>query len=236
MPIDPAMLDATLGTFRTMAKEINDKGISSEVVDKMNATLARMETLGQEMSDYTDFSGKMMNENLYGQFSDYYGKALATEAQSSQDENGYDDATLLKQTVDALKDAIKRIEDGKKDAIAEANKMRVVEGTKMFKGMLDRGNAGIGMTAKEFNKFEKLSGVNLDKEAENIQAEQEANLSRHSNAHEIDVDFKTALLTEPLQKLIDLGEQPGMTLPKFLTIQIEKGLDKAAQGLSLIHI
>ena len=34
-----------------------------------------------------------------------------------------------------------------------------------------------------------------------------------------------------IEDLIALSEEPGMTYPKFLRIQIERGLDKAAEGL-----
>lgn len=212
------MLDATLNTFRGMAKEIEDKGITGEAVEEMNAALSRMEQLGRELDDFTDYNGRVMNENLYGRFSDNYGKALAQEAKAAQEENGYDDATLLKQTLDGLRQAIKAIEDGKKDAIEETNTVRVKEGYEMLKSSL----------GKDRNMAKIIGKV--EKDVDKMQAEQEANPDKYGNAVEIDVDFKTEVLTEPIADLIRLGEEPGMTLPRFLRIQIERGLDKAAEG------
>lgn len=233
MPIDPIMLDATLSTFRNMAQEIKEKGLEGDAVDEMNAALARMEQLGQELDDFTDYNGKVMTENLYGRFSDHYGKALSQEAQVAQEEKGYDDATLLKQTLDALRNAIKAIEQSKKDAVEEANKANAVEGAAMMRGMMVRGNLGIGMSAKKFKRIEKITGVNIDEEAAKADEDFDKNKEQQSNALEIDRDFQTELLTQPIQDLIDLGEQPGMILPRFLKIQIEKGLDKAAEGTAM---
>lgn len=218
MPIDPMMLDATLNTFRGMAKEIEEKGITGEAVDNMNAALARMEQLGRELDDFMDYNGKVMNENLYGNFSDNYGRALMQEAKAAQEEKGYDDATLLKQTLDGLRHAIKAIEDGKKDAIAESNKVKTKQGYEMLQSYY-----------RNDPKMSKLIG-RVEGSVDQIQAEQEANLDKYSNAHELDVDLQTAVYTEPIANLIKLGEEPGMTLPRFLKIQIEKGLDKAMEG------
>lgn len=50
------------------------------------------------------------------------------------------------------------------------------------------------------------------------------------NAAEIEVLMNPEDLIQGIQDMIDLGEQEGMTYPKFLRIQIEKGLDKAMDG------
>ncbi|MCB9188709.1 MAG: hypothetical protein H6599_05435 [Flavobacteriales bacterium] len=218
MPIDPMMLDATLNTFRGMAKEIESKGLTGEAVDNMNAALARMEQLGRELDDFMDYNGRVMNENLYGNFSDNYGRALIAEAKAAQEAKGYDDATLLKQSVDALKQAIKAIEDGKKDAMAESDKVKSKEGYAMMKSHF-----------RNDPKMSKLLG-NIEGAVDKTQAEQEANLDKYSNAHEINIDFQTEVYTKSIQDLINLGEEPGMTLPRFLKIQIEKGMDKAMEG------
>lgn len=123
MPLDPMFADAVLGTFRTMAKEINDKGIQGEEVDKMNGALQRMEALAQQYDDMSEFSGMMMQENLYTVFSVYYGRALskANAAQYQVDNTKYDaetDQKLLNQTLKAYEDAIQRLRDAKKDSVA----------------------------------------------------------------------------------------------------------------------
>lgn len=48
----------------------------------------------------------------------------------------------------------------------------------------------------------------------------------------LDVEFlqNPREIVDSIRELIHLGEQPGMTLPDFLRIQIEKGLDKAMEG------
>jgi hypothetical protein len=55
----------------------------------------------------------------------------------------------------------------------------------------------------------------------------------YSNAKEIEVLFQDELIIKPIEELIALGEQDGMTLPRFLRIQIEKGMDKAMEGMIL---
>lgn len=193
MPIDPMMLDATLGTFKNMAKEIEDKGLSGTDVDEMNAALSRLIQLGNDLDDFNEFNGTVMNENLYGKFSDHYGRALASESQAATAEGGYDDATLLKQTVDALKGAITEIRRSKQEALDMQKTIPAAP--------------------------EDQVGVN--------------NLTppkRQDNAAEIEVLINDDALVKPILDLVDLGEQEGMTLPRFLKIQIEKGLDKAMEG------
>lgn len=227
MPIDPMMLDAMLNTFRGMAKEIEDKGLQGEDVDKMNATLARMEQLGQELSDLNEFNGMVMQENLYGTFSDHYGKALSAQAQNSQSEGGYDDSALLKQTLDALKDAVKRIKEGKAQAIATAESYSEEESMKMGLEYLKRNSDQFG-NITEAQGFDQKTNEALAEARENDQNDQ-AKRSELINA-EMDALFDEKALIEPIEDLIRLGEEPGMTLPLFLKIQIEKGMDKAMEG------
>jgi len=118
MPVEVTMLDAMLGTFRNMLQECRDKHLSGEDLEKMASALQRMEQLGQEMNDAGAYSGQLMQEGLFMQFSDHYGKLLAAAAQQ-QSKSGsavYDEATdkaLLQQTITAYKDAIQRLKDSK---------------------------------------------------------------------------------------------------------------------------
>jgi hypothetical protein len=124
MAIDPMFSDSILGTFRGMSKEMADKNITGEDVEAMNATLARMEQLAHDLSDLNEFNGLMMQENLYMKFSDHYGRALsnASKAQYQVNSNVYDektDAQLMKQTLNAYKDAITRLKEAKKDNVKQ---------------------------------------------------------------------------------------------------------------------
>jgi hypothetical protein len=174
MAIDPMMLNPLLDTFRNMVKDCREKNLSGENFDQMCSVLARMEQLGNELSDFNEFNACMAQENLYGKFSDYYGRVLSGAAQAEVQSGSYDDSALLKSTIDALKNAIIALRDGYETAMAEATK--------------------------------------------------------HGNAYEIEVLQNPAPLIQPIEDLIALGEQEGMTLPDFLRIQIERGLDKATEG------
>lgn len=84
----------------------------------MEATLNRMEQLGQEINDMGTFSGQLMQEGLFMKFSDHYGKLLASAArqQQSSTSNSYDESTdknLLNQTLQAYRDTITRIKENK---------------------------------------------------------------------------------------------------------------------------
>ena len=119
MGLDPMFADAILGTFRNMSKELKDKDISGEDFDKMNSYLNRMEELAQKHDDMNEFNGIVMQENLYGKFSDHYGRALSAASSAQYSVGGaiYDDAAdqkLLKQTVDAYRNSITTLRNAKK--------------------------------------------------------------------------------------------------------------------------
>lgn len=230
MPVDPMILDSMLNTFRGMAKEIESKGIQGEDVDKMNAALSRMEQLGQELSDINEFNGALMQENLFGTFSDHYGKALSAEAQAGQEENGYDDEVLLKQTLDALRNAVQRIKDGKQEAIAMAESHSQEKALQDSLEYMNR-NAdqyGAVLNSKGFESKSKEALADA-KEADQTEAAKRSELIQK----EMDALFDEKALIQPIEELIQLGEEPGMTLPLFLKIQIEKGMDKAMEGTAV---
>ncbi len=124
MPLDQATAEAMIGTFRNMAKEITDKGHTGEDVDKMKIALFRMEELSQQCNDISEFSGLLMQENLYMKFSDYYSRVLSNAAKEQYQVNAttYDetaDNKLLQQTLKAYRDAINRLRDAKKENIKQ---------------------------------------------------------------------------------------------------------------------
>lgn len=121
--IDTMYSDPMLDTFRNMMKEVDDKGYTGENVDAMRETLNLMEKYAAEMNDFMEFSAKLTTENLFGKFSDKYSRVLAANAKlGGYDPNApYDeknDQALLKLMLDALKDAIKRLRDSKKETKA----------------------------------------------------------------------------------------------------------------------
>ena len=227
MPLDPMMTDAILGTFKNMVQEIKDKNLTGEDVDKMNGYYDRMVELSQIHSDMNAFNGQIMQENLYMLFSDHYGRALSQAAVQQQEEKGYDDATLLKQTLDALRNAIVQLEKGKQDAI---------DATRNFdtnKAIAD----GVDFAAR--NGSVPMSKKDVKRIKEQAQKENQTDLATMPNMGNNDVEIDVLINIEPItsaiQNLINLGEQEGMTLPRFLRIQIEKGLDRAAEGMILVR-
>lgn len=120
MPIDKTSADAMLDTFRNMMNDCREKGYSGEYFDKMQEAMNRMEELALQMDDVMSFSGAMMQEDLYMKFSNNYTRVLTAAYKSDFDPNApYDekaDATLMKQSLTAYKDAIKQIRAGKEQA------------------------------------------------------------------------------------------------------------------------
>lgn len=122
MPIDPVFADSILGTFRTMAKEVTDKGASGPDYDTMMTAMNRMEQLAREMDDLNDFNGAMMQENLYFTFSNAYGQVLGALAAPKYQVQGNEygeaqDQQLLNQTLNAYRDAVNKLIETKKENI-----------------------------------------------------------------------------------------------------------------------
>lgn len=123
MPIDGMFLNPMLDAFRNMAKDCQDKGYSGADMDEMLGALNRMEQLGQEMDDFGAYSGQITSEGLQMKFSNAYSKVLANAAKSEQGgADSYDDAALLKTTVDALRQAVTELRRAKEEQLAEAAK------------------------------------------------------------------------------------------------------------------
>jgi hypothetical protein len=123
MPIDQMMLGPMLDPFKTMADDCTAKGYSGKSYDQMMTALKRMEQLGQELDDFMEFSTKMTTENLQMDFSLAYGRVLSEgNNQQTNSADNYDDNALLKQTLDALKNAVVELKKGEEAAIAAARK------------------------------------------------------------------------------------------------------------------
>lgn len=236
MPLDPMMSDAMLGTFRKMAQEIKDKNITGEDADNMHQTLARMEELVQTHDDLNAFNGQVTQENLFGKFSDYYGRCLSAQAQeasSDSTDGGYDDAALLKQTLDALRNAVKSIRDSKQEAIRQSQEYDP-------KKAMEQGLDYVARNADQFGlggALSQVGGIDKMKEASAKQIDEELaeKPNAYNNVEEIKVLIDDEGLTQPIEELIALGEQEGMTFPRFLRLQIEKGMDKAMEGTAVIR-
>ena len=162
-----------------------------------------------------------MQEDLFGKFSAHYTKALTSQYQAQNSENGgtYNDAALLKQCVDALKYAVHKIKDSYNKTIEDAK-------TLMQKNIKIR----------VLNILKKQQVQQLANSLKTSKKRFRQNFKKKPNA--FDNSIEVAVLHDPeliikgIQDLIDLGEQEGMTTPKFLRLQIETGLDKAMQGTS----
>lgn len=221
------MLNAILGAFKNMVDDCKSKNLSGSDFDNMCAAYARMEQLGNEHSDMNEFNAQLMNENLYGKFSDFYGRALSgASSQQSTDSSagGYDDAALLKQSVDALKQAIVYIKKNYQDAIDLASGKNTEANIQMGLEYLERNT--------EKGLFSATGGMdNLKNE---VKKGHEETLKKTPNAFdnsvEVEVLSNPEVLIKPIEDVIALGEKPGMTLPEFLRVQLETGLDKAMDG------
>ncbi len=105
MPVDPAMVDSILGSFRGMSQELKEAGNDSEAAQECFATLETMERLALEMDDLASYSTKLSVDGLFTSFSTAYGRALASN--SNVDADSSDDqlmANTLKSYEDALND------------------------------------------------------------------------------------------------------------------------------------
>jgi len=123
MPIDPSILGPMISPYENMINDVDSQGISNEHVDEMKSFFERMNSLAEEHSDITAFMGVCMQEDLFGKFSNLYSQALTANAQTSgSDMSSYDDAALLKQAIDSLKQSVEAIKQGQREALQEAQK------------------------------------------------------------------------------------------------------------------
>ena len=229
MPLDPMISDALLGTFRNMAKEIKSKNIASEDADKMFQALERMEELARTNDDMNAFNGLMMQENLYGKFSDYYGKVLSSQASAANSSGGYSDENLLKQELDALRDVIKRIQAAKEEALETDRKYDPKKAVRDELDLLNRNMEKFGIKKEDIETYGGLEKMKTaaEKDIDKIIKERP---KAYDNSVEIEKLINDGGIIKPIENLITLGEELGMTYPRYLRMKMEKGLDKAAEG------
>ena len=108
MPVDKAMSDAILDTYRKMFQEMEEKGARGESFQVMRDTLDRMEKLAQETNDVADFSAKLTTENLFMDFSNAYSETMAAMVKGEYSEGGGDEL-LLEKTLEAYENSIKSL-------------------------------------------------------------------------------------------------------------------------------
>jgi len=74
----------------------------------------------------------------------------------------------------------------------------------------------------------------IEKMKEATEKDIDNTISEKPNAYDNSVEIETLINDEgvikPIENLIALGEEPGMTYPRYLRLQMEKGLDKAMEG------
>lgn len=226
MPIDEFILTPMISPYENMIKDVEARGISGAEVEELKTQYNRLLELGQEHSDIGAFTGACMQEDLYTKLSDSYSRALSSQAQQSTEDaaNNYDDAALLKQTVDALKMAISELKRAKDEALEEAAKDP---------------KANLAAESEFAMRYAAEHGIDMQgasaQDVENsVSSEIDATLAEkpaaYDNTAEVEALDSSSDIIPALEALIALGEEDGMTLPKFLTIQIEQGLDKAAEG------
>ncbi|MBW4257811.1 hypothetical protein [Methanobacterium subterraneum] len=152
MPVDKAMADAILDTYRNMYREISEKGVESESFKAMENALRRMEALAMETDDITDFTAKLTTENLFIQFSNAYSETMAAllRGEYSGDDG---DEILLEKTLEAYENSIKNLEA---DPNYEILKAPIEE-------LIELGRSGISYavflrTAEEKGLYQLLEG------------------------------------------------------------------------------
>lgn len=112
MAVDKASVDAILGTYRNMLKEVTDKKASGGDFEKMKSVLAEMESLALESDDMIEFTTKLTTKNLFVDFSNAYSNVLIS-AGKQEYEGDQGDEKLLQQTLSAYENAVTQLE-GKK--------------------------------------------------------------------------------------------------------------------------
>ncbi|BDZ71792.1 hypothetical protein [Methanobacterium petrolearium] len=110
MPVDKAMADSILDTYRNMYREMEEKGAEGESFQAMSEALNRMEALAQETDDIMDFTAKLTTENLFIEFSNAYSETISGMVKEEYSAGGGDEL-LLEKTLQAYENAIKTLED-----------------------------------------------------------------------------------------------------------------------------
>ena len=112
MAVDPAMVDAMLGTFRDLLTGAKAAGSTGPDVDEMAAALASMEALSQEMNDVGEFSAKLAGGGYYQRFTDAYTRVMTAAAgggTTGAPATIPDDETLLAQSLQAYEGSLQQL-------------------------------------------------------------------------------------------------------------------------------
>ncbi|MCR9171223.1 MAG: hypothetical protein NXI10_01935 [bacterium] len=240
MAIDAMMLGPMLDPFRNMAKECEAKGYSGESYDEMMNALARMEELGEELSDFMEFSAKLSSEGLQLKFSTAYGNVLSEAASGSSGSsessgNDYDDKALLKQNIDSLRNAIEELKRAENAAVQEAtshhkdadskavaeNEVRTLAKTDQLIGPIEDlialGESGISFP--EFLRIQIEKG--LDKAMNGDAVIQEGiaydlDFAKASSIHPYDIQIRE----EQMKAFERLAAQSPFGLPNHLSMRL----------------
>lgn len=167
--IENVYVDPLKQSYKNILDDMKNRNITGKYYDEVENLYNRLLELIETSSDISAFYVKMNDENIAVKISDAYARALSEQAEKANQGGAmYDDDTLMKMNVNALRESVKSMR-------------------KSFDEVMSN--------AKESDRIRIL------------------------------VDNNPEELIKHVESLIALSEEPGMTYPKFLTLQIERGLD-----------
>jgi hypothetical protein len=126
MPVDKAMADAILDTYRNMYREMEEKEAKGESFLSMGESLLRMEALAQETDDIASFTAKLTTENLFIEFSNAYSETMAAMVKGGNSA-GDGDELLMEKTLEAYESSIKSLEGTPNYEILKAPIQELIE-------------------------------------------------------------------------------------------------------------
>lgn len=234
MPLDPMISTPILSAYRNIVAECKEKQFSGEVFDTMCEAFARIEMLANEHNDVVAFMMQMQKEELGEKITNSYTKLLLEQSKNNSTTPMSDEA-MLKQLLDAYRNSIQ---------VTKETKLKLIEDAKNFdpEKAHDKGfdyymkQHGANLTDANGNKYteKQISGFK-EEGREGIREEIKNKPKAYDTSNEVDVLFDIAKMTKPTEDIIKLGEEPGMTYPRFLRLLIERGLDRALEGYVAIR-
>ena len=167
--IEQVYVDPLKQGYKNILDDMKNRNITGKYYDEVEKLYNRILELIETSPDINTLYVKMNDENISVRISEAYTRALTEQSEkASQGGTLYDDDTMMKMNVNALRESAKAMRKSFDDVMnqaSEADRLRI---------MVDN------------NPEELIKGV---------------------------------------ETLISLSEEPGMTYPKFLRLQIERGLD-----------
>lgn len=127
MPVDA---DSILGTFRGMAQQLKDADNQSDAAKECFEVLQKMEDLALEMDDLAAYSTKLGVDNLYMDFSNAYGLALASVTTVDGDSS---DEQLMATSLKAYEDSLIELKKNPSNAYI----------VPMVQAVVDKGKSGL---------------------------------------------------------------------------------------------